>query len=293
MANVVKCQVCSSYYNGAVYEVCPYCSKGKAKPLTSEQNAPEEKKGGIKLPFRTGRKSTENKQSTNNEAVSDMKPITADQYQKTEMIMPESSGPIPTPVNDIVEDNPIQKPEIQKPALDSSPKPESVPVPAPMQSQEPHKEPVYSAGSLSTAISKSGRTVGKYISSATGESIAPVVGWLIGVKGGDYGRPFNLKSGRNKIGRSSDMDVCLNEESVSRSSVGVIAFDSKQKEFSLLPGESDSLCYVNGSALYERVVLKAGDELEFGDSELNKYVFVPLCSESFSWDNYPQNKKEA
>lgn len=285
MANVVKCTVCSSYYNGAVYESCPYCSKGKAKPVTAEQPQTEEKKAK-KMPFFSSRKQTENKPSSENDTLVSSGSITAEQYKKTEMLMPEENGESVVAAESVAENRPFIPQEVN-PQAEVSKQPtvnntSTVPEPA----------PAYSTGSLSSAISKSGRTVGKYISNSTGESIAPVVGWLIGVKGGDYGRPYNLKSGRNKIGRSSDMDVCLIEESVSRSSVAVIAFDSKQREFSLLPGESDSLCYVNGGALYERYILKSGDELEFGDSELNKYIFVPLCSDSFNWDMYPQSKDE-
>jgi len=305
MANVVKCTSCGSYYNGAVYENCPYCSKGKAKPIPEENNSGEEKKSGIKLPFFPSRKTTEEKKYQTSEIPDISKPVTSDQFQKTEMLVSERNDSSVTQISNLPENRPSQtasgpsKPEKDVlPVQSSTSSPNLVAEPA-VQSQGqtqghmPQLAQAYNSSSLSSAISKSGRTVGKYISATSGESIAPVVGWIIGVKGDDYGRPYNLKSGKNRIGRSSDMDVCLTDESVSRSSVGVIAFDSKQKEFSLLPGESDSLCYLNGRAIYERQVLKYGDELEFGDCELNKYIFIPLCSDTFSWDKYPHSKEEA
>ena len=106
-----------------------------------------------------------------------------------------------------------------------------------------------------------------------------------------YGQSFALHSGRNKIGRSQDFDVrLLNDESVSRSCVAAIMFDAKASTFSIISGDSDSLCYVNGEALYERKVLVGYEQIELGDSERNMFVFVPLCGEQFSWISYQATK---
>ena len=140
---------------------------------------------------------------------------------------------------------------------------------------------------LSQAISRSGRTVGKYISAGNGESVAPVVGWIVAVKGSCIGLDFKLKSGRNKIGRSHEMDVkLLNDDSVSRNSVAVLIYDPKTGEFSIAPGESDSLCYVDGKALYSRVILTGYEKLEFGDKGYNQYIFVPFCGSRFRWSDF-------
>ncbi len=304
MANAVKCPSCGSYYNGAVYGNCPYCGVAKT-PITqtSKMHPPttdtkvsdgedaKEKKGiGIKLPFFDKVLKSERSGKSDKKSTADINVITANSPtesrtkvaeveensginlmmtgEATELISEEEAG---IGINDRIENNDhIGRKEYAE---------RSNPV-----------EKKQESSSLSSAISRSGKTVGKYISNSTGETISPVVGWIIGVKGADYGKPYKLKSGRNKIGRSVEMDVALEEESVSRSSVAVIAFDSKQREFSLMPGDSDSLCFLNGHAVYERCMLGYGDELEFGDSELNKYVFVPLCGESFNWDKYPQKE---
>ena len=162
--------------------------------------------------------------------------------------------------------------------------------------QQPERRPVPPAPvpSLEEAVIRGSRTVGKYISSKDGTAIAPVVGWIVGVQGDNYGRSFMLKSGKNRIGRSHEMDVKLmNDESVSRACVAVIVYDRKANAFSVLPGESDSLCYLNGSAVYGREDLKSYDLLEFGDSELNKYLFVPLCGEQFRWKQPEEKTAEA
>ena len=283
MANVVKCPVCNSFYNGAIYEKCPYCSKDKIKPVTGVQPSEEPKKAvGLKIPFPSIHRSSGKKGSISTDQPTVI-PTTGGGFKPTEILSPENTASMDATVS--LWDQ--QQSEKELSADKDIAKPENVGY----SNSNALENSMEAANSLSTAISRTGRTVGKYISSSTGESISPVVGWIIGVKGGDYGRSFNLKAGKNKIGRSTGMDVELSEESVSRSSVAVIAYDSKQKEFSLLLGESDSLCYLNGSAVYERCVLRSGDELEFGDSELNKYIFIPLCGEAFDWEKYPTTKK--
>ena len=83
------------------------------------------------------------------------------------------------------------------------------------------------------------------------------------------------------------MDVkLLNDESVSRTSAAVIIFDAKAQEFSIVPGESDSLCYVNNRAVYDRQMLYGYESIEFGDAGLNQYVFVPFCGDKFSWSDH-------
>ena len=163
--------------------------------------------------------------------------------------------------------------------------------PSPVQAQDPAPAPaqkpvVTPSLTLSQALNLSGRkTVGKYVGSS-GEIIMPVVGWLVCVKGAYYGHSFNLKSGRNRIGRAHDMDIkLLNDDSVSRSSVAVIIFEPKSRGFSIISGESDSLCYIDGKPLYDndRCELHGYEEIEFGDQELNKFVFVPFCGERFHW----------
>lgn len=312
MSSAVKCQACGSFFNGAVYAKCPYCGNGntekKSAPEKPAAEEAEKKKKGIKFPpFITGKRNTEKKEysanydcgcflgSRGNDNTSD---IDKDDFQKTDILRPGEKGGQKKETSDkksekrISGSSMIMDSTVGLWELDSSGKDayelraEKKEYSAPPVSGKPVPSAT-SGNSLSNAISRSGKTVGKYISNSTGESIAPVVGWLIGVKGADYGRSYNLKSGKNKIGRSVEMDIALEEESVSRSSVAVIVYDSKQKEFSLLSGESDSLCFLNGSALYDRQVLSSGDELEFGDSELNKYVFIPLCGDGFGWDKYP------
>ncbi len=306
----VKCPACNAWYNGAKYQKCPYC--GNAINMTPVTGVPATGVPAASVPP-TGTPVTGNKYQTptTQEKSGGFLPFLKKKGSgKTQNQTPEVSvpGEIPSTGNtEILQtpENPLGKTvgldfehgiitgqPAPTPAPMPTPVPALAPMPAPVPAPVPTPAPVSDPGmSLSSAISRSGRTIGKYISNSKGEAIAPVVGWIIGVKGSDYGKPFNLKSGKNRIGRATDLDVCLEEESVSRAAGAVIVFDSKSKEFSILPGESDSLCYVDGSAVYERRILKGFEELEFGDSELNKYVFYPLCGENFEWNKYPQKSE--
>lgn len=263
MGKAIKCPACGSYYNGAVFTNCPYCSNSGSTQTPSQTKKAGQKGGLLGL---IGKKS----------------PV-ANQSAQT-----------PAPQDQEILPNPVSRPTAPLFSTMESQKEEpAVLVDVPHKPETEHKAEPAPGISLSQAISRSGRTVGKYISTSGSEGVAPVVGWLVGVKGSSQGQSFNLKSGRNKIGRSHEMDVkLLGDESVSRTSAAVIVYDAKAQEFSILPGDSDSLCYVNDKAVYERLQLCGYEKIEFGDAGLNMYVFVPFCGEHFSWSDYiqPQNK---
>lgn len=185
-----------------------------------------------------------------------------------------------------------EKTEVPFPSS-SLPTTETQTLPSAPPFQEQETVPVSPAPTpLEREILESSRTIGKYIFDQNGESRSPVVGWLVGTKGNNYGLSFPLKSGKNRIGRSHEMDVSLlGDDSVSRTCMAVLIFDPRANEFSLLPGESDSLCYVNGSTLYDRVTLSGYDEIELGESGYNCYVFVPFCGARFQWKPTDQHEE--
>lgn len=291
MGKVRQCPSCNSYYNASIYQdKCPFCktrSGETANPIIIKQKKNRGVRSSIS-DFWKKENNSENSRKKEEESKTDKTDATLQmEVKKTEPLNPDDTS-------HLSEKNSTEKTEkidVVKNTL---------PLSQMESGEETDKEKdnlVPDSGSsnmtLSMQISRSGRTVGKYFSKETGDTILPVTGWLVSVKGVYFGRSFELKSGKNKIGRSHDMDVkLLNDESVSRSSAAVIVFDSKQQEFSILPGESDWLCYVNGKALYERVVLNGYEEIEFGDSENNKYMFVPFCGKQFQWDAGENKKSE-
>lgn len=128
----------------------------------------------------------------------------------------------------------------------------------------------------------SGKTVAFYPDMFNEKPVDPVVGFLICVKGENFGQAFNLKEGRNFIGRDSDMDVILGDSTVSRNKHAIVVYEPKQKMFLATPGDSRSLFYVNDDVVLAMTKLKAYDRLSIGNSEL---LFLPFCGENFCWED--------
>ncbi len=261
MTKAVKCSECGLYYNGQVYSECPHC-KSKQEPGTysAKEAKPREYPVRENLPQRENRAGHEYN-------IPKQKRFTVPYDEaRTGTEHWESKEPAASE-----NDEPNQEAETAAPQKTV---------------KKPEPEQKAFAEDLLRQLKKSGRTVGKF-TSADGEKIDPVVGWVVCVKGSYYGQSFALHSGKNKIGRSQEFDIrLLNDDSVSRSCVASIVFDTKAASFSIMPGESDSLCYVNGEALYDRRTLTGYEQIELGDSEKNMLVFIPLCGERFTWLSY-------
>ena len=112
----------------------------------------------------------------------------------------------------------------------------------------------------------------------------PVVGWLVCIKGEYIGESFNIVGGRNNIGRALTNNIALaKEKSVSRERHAAIIFEPNNKQFFVQPGESGELTLLNGNPLMSASEIKDRDILGLGDTQL---MFVKLCTDDFSWDNY-------
>lgn len=115
-----------------------------------------------------------------------------------------------------------------------------------------------------------------------GESIRPVVGWLVGIKGACCGMDYRLHSQRNFIGRGMKFDVNLPDMKVSRGEPTVqVVYDPLSNCFLVASGSSSAISYLNGSAILAVSELKPYDKLRIGDSEL---LFVPFCGDKFVWE---------
>ena len=110
----------------------------------------------------------------------------------------------------------------------------------------------------------------------------PVVGWLVCIEGKQLGKAFELKNGKNFIGRSPQMDIVLEgDANVSRDRHAIVTYEPKGRAFFAQPGESRELFYVNGQVVLMNVVLQHKDVISVGKTQL---MFVPLCGSDFSWD---------
>ena len=164
------------------------------------------------------------------------------------------------------------------PAPVIEPERDSVPVPAPASAQPPRPAffPSSAPGDGRTHILYTGET----------SQIEPVVGWLVCVLGSQQGLSFPLSGGRNRIGRSADMDVCLSSDpEVSRNMHCILTFDPASEAFYLQAGDGRGLTYLNGTLLLTPMQLKPHDLIRVGATTL---LFVPLCGESFHLNTYFQ-----
>lgn len=120
------------------------------------------------------------------------------------------------------------------------------------------------------------------------DEVKPPVGWLICIKGVYVGRAFECKTGRNRIGRNGNMDICLlDDTSVSRETHALIIYEPKQRVFYLQVGTSDGLTYHNGNYVFDHSELHAYDKIELGKAE---FLFLPLCGDQFTWDDYTKRE---
>ena len=77
------------------------------------------------------------------------------------------------------------------------------------------------------------------------------------------------------------MDVCIEgDNSISRKNHAIIAYNPKNREFVITPGEGTGIVYVQNNAVYAPLSLKSFDVIEMGTS---KFVFVALCGDEFDW----------
>jgi len=123
------------------------------------------------------------------------------------------------------------------------------------------------------------------------EKLDPVVGWFVCVEGNNYGKDFKIKSGRNFIGRSSDMDIALmGDDSVARERHAAVIFEPRALKFLIQPGDAaKELCYLNDEVVVTAVELKVNDVLTVGESKL---MFFPCCNEVFNWDQLKKQRVE-
>ena len=116
----------------------------------------------------------------------------------------------------------------------------------------------------------------------------PVVGWLLGLTGNTTGQAFELKAGKNFIGKAPSNDVCIpDDEAMGLTRHAAVLYEPRERVFIALPSEGKELLYLNGELLVKSAQLKAYDRLKAGNTEL---LFFPLCTEKFAWEDLEEDK---
>ncbi|HUA61768.1 MAG TPA: FHA domain-containing protein [Verrucomicrobiae bacterium] len=145
--------------------------------------------------------------------------------------------------------------------------------PGPQPEPQPEPQPVRPRP---MPLPDDGRTRG-----ALGAEFDPVVGWLVCVKGSDRGRDYRILSQRNRIGRDTQMEICISgDRRISRDTHAIITYEPRNKQFWLSPGMARGVAYLNGQLVDAATPLQAYDTIELGETGLQ---FIPFCGERFQW----------
>lgn len=139
-----------------------------------------------------------------------------------------------------------------------------------------------------TTSASSGSEDSQHVSQAGADSSVlrqePVCGWLVCIAGSYIGGAFPVYAGKNSIGRNRNNRIVLDRDNhVSREHHALIIYEPKKRNFYIQPGDSSGLTYLNDEYIMEPKPLSAKDRIEIGQC---KFLFVPLCGEDFSWEEY-------
>lgn len=124
--------------------------------------------------------------------------------------------------------------------------------------------------------------IGSYYAEDNSVKVNPVVGWLVCIEGSEVGNSFNLKAGKNFIGRNAAVNdiIIKGDQSISREKHAIIVYDPKSGSFLAHPGTSSELFYINDKVILQATSINDRDIIVLGNTKL---VFVPFCDDNFSW----------
>lgn len=314
--NVVKCKN-GHFFDGDTYSACPHCGAEVGSNKACETTSTKQKKGFSAFFDPDKRKNT--KSSAPAAAVQEHTPFEAYSQPPAPEAKPE---PVVYSIRQDNRTDSVFKAQSQKtvdlwqaynaPAVQNDPvsvaapgqmqrqevrypEPEAVAVQPPTQQIQYQAPPAPADSSLQDAVRKAsatneGKTMSYFsaMTASTGPQTAapadPVVGWLVSIAGKHFGESFHICAGKNSIGRSENNRIVLNkDDSVSRERHALIVYEPKKRNFYLQPGDSSGLTYLNEEYITESKKLSARDMIEIGDS---RFLFVPLCGDSFSWEDH-------
>jgi predicted component of type VI protein secretion system len=110
------------------------------------------------------------------------------------------------------------------------------------------------------------------------------VGWLVITAGPGRGKAFTLLDGVSNIGRGADQEVRLDfgDNSISRESHAVIAYDRMSRSFYLGHGGKANLVRLRDTPVLSTEKINDSDTIKIGETELR---LVALCGEDFDWES--------
>lgn len=108
------------------------------------------------------------------------------------------------------------------------------------------------------------------------EGHRPVVGWLVVTEGPGVGRDVRLLAGRNEIGRSAaaGTPLAFGDRYMSRRQQVWISYDHRGDRFTIAPGTSGNVSYLEDEPIEGPTTLHDGSTLRIGKTTLK---FAAFC----------------
>ncbi len=116
--------------------------------------------------------------------------------------------------------------------------------------------------------------------------LGPVVGWLVGIQGNEYGRSYELFATSNTIGVATSNIVSIKDSNLCNTSHCIICFDVNSLNFFIDYENSGGKIRVNNYRVSENVYINYMDVIEIGESA---YTLIPICKDGFTWWNNSQS----
>lgn len=278
-----KCTNCKMFYDADKYEICPHCNTNSEKQSANNVIHNEQQTSALSSKQEHQSKGWHLSFSRKKETSESKPPLEERQ---------ESSASEPISINQ----DPANIPQVESHSeahRETSDENSNAAIQPTSESDQLNNEEIESdaieeekGGNLAQAIAQTNsfsdtKTVAFYNFS---NETNPVVGWLVCIKGEYIGESFKIVSGRNNIGRSLTNDIALaKEKTVSRERHASIVFEPTRKQFFIQPGESSGLTYLNNELIMNFKELADRDKIDIGAA---RFMFVQLCSDDFSWDEY-------
>ncbi len=116
----------------------------------------------------------------------------------------------------------------------------------------------------------------------TGEHVRPATGWLVCIDGVTKGVDYRIYAGYTYVGRDpAQNQVAIPDQRISSVPSARILYDVESRKFYLNETNgAKNPVYLNGNLFDGRVELHGYDIIKLGTTKL---LFVPLCTEKFSW----------
>lgn len=172
--------------------------------------------------------------------------------------------------------------------------PESVPEPEKVTPAAPETdrsltaqiEDISFTGHMDDAIAKVSASMDEGVTQVIFDDIDDgfVLAWLTVTNTSSKGKVFTLTQPKNTMGRADmehpvDIDI-HNDRGISRGVQATIVYDPLNKKFFLQSAGGRTYIYINKEMVLTYKKLTPYDIIRIGETDL---VFVPLCSEHFSW----------